>query len=228
MTSVWAHRGCTEPAAENTVEAFLEAARLGADGVELDVRRSADAALVVHHDAAIPGVGPVCDTVVRDLPGQVPLLTAALAACEGLVVNIEIKNSPDEPGYDPDEEVARMVAELVADGDLFDRVIVSSFQTATLDAVRGADPRVPVGWLLGLAADVPDALECAAAAGYQALHPFVTQVGQALADRAEQLGLALNVWTVNADDDLRAVKALGVDAVITDRTAAALEIVRGR
>ena len=65
---VFAHRGDTSSAAENTIGAFLAAVRAGADGVELDVRRSADGALIVHHDAAVPGVGPVSDLLVRDLP----------------------------------------------------------------------------------------------------------------------------------------------------------------
>ena len=66
MTSVFAHRGCTEgpdgtpgAIAENTVEAYAEAPRRGADGVELDVRLTADGALAIHHDAEIPGVGLV-------------------------------------------------------------------------------------------------------------------------------------------------------------------------
>ena len=57
MTAVFAHRGCTEGFTENTIDAFAEARRLGADGVELDVRLTADGALAVHHDAEIPGVG---------------------------------------------------------------------------------------------------------------------------------------------------------------------------
>ena len=58
VTAVQAHRGSPDPAGgigENTLEAFLRALRLGADGVELDVRRTADGALAVHHDADIVG-----------------------------------------------------------------------------------------------------------------------------------------------------------------------------
>ena len=60
MIAVFAHRGCTEGGLrENTVEAFAEARRLGADGVELDVRLTKDGALAVHHDAEVPGVGVI-------------------------------------------------------------------------------------------------------------------------------------------------------------------------
>ncbi len=73
----------------------MEARRLGADGVELDVRRTQDGALVVHHDADLPGVGPIARLAVAELPPEVPLLEAALNACGPLTVNIEVKNLPN-------------------------------------------------------------------------------------------------------------------------------------
>src|SRR5581483_725792 len=97
MTAVFAHRGCTEGFVENTLEAFAEARRLGADGVELDVRLTADGALAVHHDAEIAGRGPLHELGVADLPAHVPLLADALGVCEGMVVNVEIKNAPHDP-----------------------------------------------------------------------------------------------------------------------------------
>jgi glycerophosphoryl diester phosphodiesterase len=224
VTSVFAHRGVTGPFVENTLEAFLEARRLGADGVELDVRRSADGALVVHHGPTIDGVGPVANTAVRDLPRHVPLLDAALDACDGLVVDVEIKNDPAEPGFDPAEDTAALVAGAVADAGLLDRVIVSSFRIETIRAVRDTDPRVAVGWLLRVTADPGVSLGVAAEEGFSALHPFVTQVHPALVAEAHDRGLAVNVWTVNNDDDLRAMGELGVDAVITDRLEAAIKI----
>jgi glycerophosphoryl diester phosphodiesterase len=110
MTAVFAHRGCTEGFTENTIEAFAEARRLGADGVELDVRLTADGALAIHHDAEIPGIGTIDQLAVADLPAHVPLLADALAACEGMLVNVEIKNAPQDPGWDPDEAVAALTA----------------------------------------------------------------------------------------------------------------------
>src|SRR5580693_8567760 len=95
MTAVFAHRGRTDGFAENTLEAFAEAKRLGADGVELDVRLTADGALAVHHDPTIDGLGPVADLTVPELPAHVPLLVDALTVCDGMVVNVEIKNEPD-------------------------------------------------------------------------------------------------------------------------------------
>ncbi len=101
MVAVFAHRGASALVRENSVEAFCEARRLGADGVELDVRRSADGALVLHHDPTIASAGPIALLRVADLPPFVPLLEAAIAACGELLVDIELKDLPGEPGWDP-------------------------------------------------------------------------------------------------------------------------------
>ena len=80
---------------------------LGADWVELDVRRTADGALAVHHDAA-PARRPRRSSTLRaaDLPATCPLLAAALDACAGMGVNVEIKNSPDDPTSTPTRRLA--------------------------------------------------------------------------------------------------------------------------
>jgi len=228
VTAVFAHRGATTSAVENTLEAFAEAGRLGADGVELDVHLTADGALAVHHDARLADGRLIAGLDAAGLPGHVPLLGAALEACAGMVVNVEIKNSPGDADFDPDHRAAAAVASLVDEAGWRDQVVVSSFNAETIDAVRSADPGLPVGWLLGLTADPGGAVDEATRRGYRALHPFFTQVDADLVARARAVGLALNVWTVNADDDLEAMLGLGVDAVITDRPAEALALARGR
>jgi glycerophosphoryl diester phosphodiesterase len=233
VTNVWAHRGCTEPAesapqgfTENTLDAFTEARRRGADGVELDVRLTADGGLAVHHDAEVPGLGSICELGVADLPAHVPLLADALAACEGMLVNVEIKNAPQDPGWDEGEAVAALTATAIEEAGWSDRVLVSSFQPATLRAVQAADERLAIGALWGWAAEPATALAETADAGFRAVHPFVTHVTADLVAQAHAAGLAVNVWTVNAQADLEAMVALGVDAVITDRLGDALAAAR--
>ena len=228
MTAVFAHRGCTEGFAENSLDAFAEARRLGADGVELDVRLTADGALAVHHDAAVPGLGVVAGLEVADLPAHVPLLGDVLAVCDGMVVNVEIKNAPQDPGWDPAEAVAALTAAAIDEAGWTDRVIVSSFQVATLRAVQAADGRLALGALWGFGAEPGPALDEAAGAGFRAVHPFVASVTPELLERAHAAGLAVNVWTVNAPEDLRAMVGLGADTVITDRLRDALAIAGGR
>ncbi|HWD55675.1 MAG TPA: glycerophosphodiester phosphodiesterase, partial [Acidimicrobiales bacterium] len=204
MTSVLAHRGCTEGCTENTLSAFAEARRRGADGVELDVRLTADGALAVHHDAEVPGLGAIGALGVAELPAYVPLLADALAASEGMVVNVEIKNAPQDPGWDEGEAVAALTAAAIDEAGWTDRVIVSSFQTAMLRAVQVADGRLALGVLWGWTVEPGPALVEAAEAGFRAVHPFVTTVTPELVERAHAAGLAVNVWTVNSSQDLEA------------------------
>ncbi len=169
-----------------------------------------------------PGSAPIDQLEVADLPAHVPLLADVLAVCEGMVVNVEIKNAPQDPGWDPGEAVAALTAVAIEEAGWTARVIVSSFQTATLRAVQAADGRLALGALWGFAAEAEPALAVAVEAGFAAVHPFVASVDPELVERAHAMGLAVNVWTVNAPDDLRAMVAAGADAVITDRLHEAL------
>lgn len=227
VTLVYAHRGCTEGFVENTIEAFAEARRLGADGVEFDVRRSADGALVVHHDAEVAGVGMIHETPVTELPPHVPLLGAVISACEGMAMNVEIKNLPGDPGHDPTGALARAVAAELAEHGRTEGVIVSCFDPATIEAVRSAEPTLAVGWLLSRMADLDRARSLALDRRYQALHPFFSGVSADFVARCHGAGLAVNVWTPNAEADLAAMFEAGVDVVITDRLRQALAMAAG-
>ena len=103
---VLGHRGASPAAPENTLDAFALARELGADGVELDVRRTADGVLVVHHDP--DGRRLRAARRARRSPTSArrgrasPTLDEALDACRGLLVNAEVKCLPWEPDADPD------------------------------------------------------------------------------------------------------------------------------
>ncbi len=177
--AILAHRGSPDRPGgivENTLEAFARARQLGADGVELDVRMTSDGGLAVHHDPVVDGAGPVAELKVADLPPWVPLLPAALEACAGLTVNIEIKNLPGEPGYDPGDQVARDVVELVVAAGRVPDVVVSSFWPDTLGVVRSAHPDLATGLLLTSWFDPGAGLALALDQGCTALHPHVDLV----------------------------------------------------
>jgi glycerophosphoryl diester phosphodiesterase len=225
VTKVFAHRGDTADAPDNTIEAFLAAVAHGADGVELDVRRSADGALVVHHDVGIEGLGPIGGVAFRELPSHVALLGDALAVLEPIEVNVEIKNDPDEPGYDPTGSLSHDVAALLIECADLERIVVSSFDVGTLDAVNGVGSGIATGLLLGLEADPLEGVALALRHGFGAVHPFVLSVDAGVVAAAHGHGIDVNTWTVNARHDLVEMVALGVDVVITDEVALALEVV---
>ena len=92
VTMVLAHRGASATHTENTLDAFRAARDQGAHGIELDVRRTADGILVIHHDALVDDGRAIGTTDYADLPDHLPTLGESLDVAEGLCVNIEVKN----------------------------------------------------------------------------------------------------------------------------------------
>ena len=131
------------------MEAFRWAVELGADGIELDARRTREGVLVVHHDPFLADGRPIVETALRDLPEPRPTLGAALDACPGAAVNIEIKNSEVEPDFDPDrpcgDRSARGAGRAGPDSGPW---MISSFRLATVDRCRALAPEVPTDWLV--------------------------------------------------------------------------------
>ena len=223
MTEVFAHRGLHVREPENSVAAFLEARACGVEGVELDVRRTRDAALVVHHDAEIVGVGIIGELNCRDLPAGIPTLAEVMAACTGMTVNVEIKNDPRDGSFDETGALAHHVVAALAEGEWLNEVIISSFDLATCEAVRRADPSVPVGWLLDWRHPAEPSLEVVVERGLSAIHPFFQRVSEQLVRDAHGQGINVNVWTVNGAQDMAQMFNWDVDTLITDDPATALE-----
>jgi glycerophosphoryl diester phosphodiesterase len=211
---VFAHRGASRAAAENTPEAFRLALALGADGVELDVRRVAGGALVVHHDPLLNG------NAVRQLAdGSLPTLAVALDASVGGIVDAELKTDGDVP-----EDVASAFCTFLSDRGARDRVFASSFDPVALRTVRALRPDLETALVVDARGDVGAAIREAARAGHRALHPEWELVDRALVERARALGLAVRVWTVNDENELRRLARLGVDGLITDVPDVALRV----
>jgi glycerophosphoryl diester phosphodiesterase len=208
------------------VAAFVAALHAGADGVELDVRRTADSVCVVHHDPDVPGAGAMHQLSVSRLPPWVPTLEEALGACAGAVVDVELKNSPAESGYDPDERMAGEVADLVATAmsrpDGPGAVFVTCFWPAALQAVRRARPELPTGLLVAPGFDAVSALDTACHVGAGVLLPFRAQGDARLVEAAHEAGVSVVPWAVDEEDDLRSAAGAGVDAVVTDHVGRAL------
>lgn len=225
--TIIAHRGASAAHPENTVVAFAAAGPLGADAIELDVRRTADGALVVHHDAVLADGRTIVDLARSEVPSEVPGLAEALDACGDLVVNVEIKNNPPDADFDPTEAVAAGVVAELCRRATPDRYLVSSFHPPTIARCRDGLPEVPTAWLhadddlTGVAAE-------AAAAGHAAVHPWYGWVTAEGVAAAHDRGLAVNVWTVDVPADIERMAACGVDGVVTDVPDVALEVLGPR
>jgi glycerophosphoryl diester phosphodiesterase len=226
--TILAHRGGMGPWRENTLEAMAGARRAGADGVELDVRRCGDGALVVHHDPVVAGLGELHTLAADQLPSWVPTLVDVLEACHDLVVNVEIKNHPGDPAFDAGQTVTAAVVDEVrrcqASTSPPGRIILSCFWPDTLEAAAaaaGADPGPELALLVHPALDPADAVARAAASGWAAVNPHVSVVSPGLVADAHHAGLAVWTWTANTPEELVAVTGAGVDGVITDHVTVA-------
>jgi glycerophosphoryl diester phosphodiesterase len=225
---VIAHRGASRAERENTLDAFRRAAAMGSDAVELDVRRTADGVLVVHHDPELPDGRPIGATQHADVPAHVPTLGAALDACAGLWVNVEIKNDPTEADFDPTESVAEQTMDLLVARGEPERWLISAFRIETVDRCRAiADARrapIRTAWLT---TEVPPgAIEVLVARGHSALHPWVVTLSRDVVDACHAHGLSVNTWTCDDPERMRELADWGVDGICTNVPDVAVALFR--
>ena len=230
IQKIYAHRGASGYAPENTLEAFALAARMGAHGVELDVHISRDGELVVSHDESIErvsnGTGFLCDFTLKELKSlsfnktkpeyqdaRIPTLKEVFELLKptGLGINIELKNSLIE--Y-PDLE--QKVVELTAREFSLDRVIFSSFNHYSMLRLKEMDRSLSCGLLYE--ASLVSPWEYAGRLGMEALHPHYSQVitPGGFCRKAHESGIAVHTWTVNTSDEIVRVLTEGADIVITN------------
>jgi len=219
---VMAHRGASRAERENTLAAFRRAGQMGADAVELDVRRSSDGVLVVHHNPHYGDGRLVAGTAWADTPDDVPTLAEALDACEGMWVNVEIKNDPEEPDFDPTDGIAdETIAHLLARGD-DDRWLISCFRLETVDRCRALAPHIKTAWLC---VEAPEGIgNTLIKKGHLALHPWVAMLTRATIDECHAAGVQVNTWT--CDDPARMAELIkwGIDGICTNVPDVALEV----
>lgn len=222
MSLVIGHRGAPLVAGENTVASFRAARALGADGVELDVRRTADGALAVVHDAHLADGRAVVDTVRADLPAGVPELADVLDACAGLaLVNVEIKNWPGDVDFDESLAfVEAVVATLLArPAGEQEHLVVSCFHLPSVDRVKELAPDLVTGWLVIGGDDlVPQVVDH----GHQAIHPHHAFVTPELVEQAHAEEVAVNTWTCDEPDRIAWLAGAGVDGIVTNAPDVAL------
>ncbi|MCC6166399.1 MAG: glycerophosphodiester phosphodiesterase [Caldilineaceae bacterium] len=228
---IFAHRGAKRAAPENTLPAFQTALDMGVDGIELDVQCSKDGILVIMHnytvDATTNGVGKVSDFTAAELAQLdagsyfglefsgvgVPTLDHVFDLvgnrCQ---VNVEVKSNDPSGGPEVDA-----VVETIGRRNLYDQVIVSSFNPISLIKLRWMDNRVRLGLLYG--EELPLYLRDAWMTPIlqpEALHPHHTLVNADLVAWAKSISCAVNTWTVNDVEEARRLAALGVDTLISD------------
>ena len=224
-TKVWAHRGASGYAPENTLEAFELAAKQKADGVELDVQLSKDGELVVIHDEIIDrvtdGKGKVKDYTVRELKSfkanqthpeyansVIPTLAEVydLLKPTGLEINVELK--------------------LAREKGMEEKLWYSSFNHYSLIRMKELEPSVRTGILY--ADGIVNVWDYAKkTVGADALHPLYYNIQYpGYLEKTRALGLKTHAWTVNEEADMKALTKAGIEAIITNYPDKARKIIQ--
>jgi glycerophosphoryl diester phosphodiesterase len=229
-----AHRGGALGAPENTLAAFAAAVSHGFSVLETDVHATSDGVLVVSHDASFARVAgdprPIASLTAAEVAqvrvgGEpVPTLAELLASFPAARFSIDLK---------ADAAVAPMLRFVHADPGVLDRLVIGSFRSARVEAVRAefgrractmASPREVAGLLLAARTGRrprPIAADCAAVPerwpGSELGDTGWLRVGEPrLLALADALGLPMHVWTVNDADRVRALLAMGASGFVTD------------
>jgi glycerophosphoryl diester phosphodiesterase len=237
---LFAHRGFSARAPQNTLSAFALARDAGAPGVELDVHRCASGELVVVHDHNLKAVTGV-ECVVEDeswerlrrldagssfdarFAGErLPLLSEVFELLgAALYYDIEIKSRGDRPG--PLE--AALIA-LIRKHDLASRVMISSFDPRTIKAVKGLAPDIPTAVIYSADRDVPWYLrhgEGRTASACDVLKPSHAKLHGAYSFlNTGLLRYPIITWTVDDPKEAKRCLAAGAAGVITNDPAALL------
>jgi glycerophosphoryl diester phosphodiesterase len=240
-----AHRGASEMAPENTMEAFRLGVEAGAGGLELDVHLTRDGRLVVIHDPTVDrttgGTGAVADMTLDELRAldaghqfspddgatfpyrgrdvRVPTLADVLRAFPAVVVNIDMK--VDSPGIEA--SVLRVLREAGAGRRA---LVVSSGYSAVRRFRKISGGSISTGasrWEIGVFYLFSRLhLERLLLPAYEALqvpprHRGIPLVTRRFVDAAHARGVRVDAWTINGADEMRRLLDLGVDVIMTDR-----------
>jgi glycerophosphoryl diester phosphodiesterase len=237
MTQIFAHRGYSAVFSENTMTAFKEAEKVGADGIELDIQLTKDREIVVIHDEKVNrttnGSGFVKDFSYKELrklnankPGiikePIPALREVLEWLQTnrLTCNIELKN-----GYFPYEGMEEMVIELVQSYGLTERIIFSSFNHYSIVYCYRLAPEIEIAPLYSGRIFMPWVYAKSICA--QGIHPNYKGLTDDIIRKSIESGVAVRPYTINKDEDMKHLFTLNCTAIITDDPVKAIKLRKG-
>ena len=242
-TKIWAHRGASAYAPENSLEAFQLAIDLKADGIELDIYETSDGRLVIHHDNDIKrmtgGVeAKITETDFRTLRSYnfngsygdqfgkvlIPEFKEVLDLFQGTPMKINVELKEGSNAY------LQAISAAVQEFQMEEQVIYSSFDHIKLHHMRQINPNCEIAalysfnmmypWIYGkmmnLTALHPD---------YSRIYKLRDELGIDYVKEAHAHGLQVNPWTANKEGIIRFLATIGVDHIITDYPDVALRIV---
>ncbi len=236
---IWAHRGASGYAPENTMVSFEKAIELKADGIELDVQLTKDGQMVVIHDEQVDrtgdGTGWVKDLTFAEIRSinfnkefpeygrqQIPTLAEVyeLMRPTGMTIDVELKT-----GMIFYPHLEEMVVSLTEEMGMKDVVLYSDFNHYSCMKLHEADPGAYVGFLCfdGMIEQVDYCVKH----GADAVHPALFNLQYpGYIEQAHKAGLDINTWTVNEAEHIALACKAGVNAIITNYPDRAMEVIK--
>jgi glycerophosphoryl diester phosphodiesterase len=241
--NIWtiAHRGASGHAPENTMAAFRRAVELGARFIETDLQITRDAQVIAIHDFTLDrttsGKGQAHLLTLEDIRKldagswfgggagetfqgeRVPTLKEILdfAKRHDIIFYLEIKSGPAWG-------VEHAVVAALRDENASARVVILSFDPASLDTVHRLDTTMMTGLLLEHPSS--DLVERTVRAGARQLVAAGELITSAVVDKAHHAGLQVVAWTINEPEQMRRLIAAGADGIITDYPDRLLSLLR--
>jgi glycerophosphoryl diester phosphodiesterase len=233
---IFAHRGASAYAPENTLPAFQLAVEMGVSAIELDVQLTADQEVVVFHDQDLDritnGSGPISLHTLNELKKlnvnlvsnnsytdlEIPTLSEVFALVpEDVIINIELKNL-----LFPFDKLPDQTAQIIRAHNAKDRVLLSSFNPKALKTIKGIMPDMPCGRLLHnpLLIQLYRLLPILTA-GFTSIHLPHQELSRPLIKSFQDREIMVFTYTVNNQQDILKVAKLGVDGIFTDDPALA-------
>ena len=228
---VAAHRGDAVRAPENTLSAIESALDLGATLVEMDVQRTKDGVLVLHHDTSLlrmAGVPePVSFYTYKELSAfdvgagfseeftgeRIPTLEEALLLVKGrggALLDVKVEEH--------EVETAREILKILEDLEMKEHTYIQSFQYDFLRAIRSMDEEIQLGQIMYAALG---RLEGLSVDFYTVRSSMLTKN---LIRRAHEAGRGVFVWVIETEEDLKQVLSYDVDGIITKDVAMTAEV----
>ncbi len=237
---VYAHRGFSAIAPENTMVAFQKALDFGATGIELDVQLSKDGVVMVCHDEKVDrttdGQGFLVDYTCAELQKldagswfcshegcqckkyqgvTIPTLKEVLELLTERPANATVElNIELKTGIVDYPELEEKVLELTHQYGIHSRTIFSSFNHYSLKKMRELDSKARIGVLY--IAGIYEPWEYVKQFAAEAIHPIFYNIRPELVKQAHRAGIKVNPFTVNEPGMMKKMIDCGVDGVITN------------
>lgn len=235
---VYAHRGASGHAPQNTISAFKMGINMGAKGIETDIQLSADGIPIIIHNDDIDnlsnGTGACNSMTLKELRKydfgswfsdkfigeKIPTLEEViqLVEKEDIILNIEIKG-----GFVKYPEIEEKALALVEKYSLVDKVIISSFNHYSIMKIKELNKNIKTAPIYSLGLALP--WKYAKMINANNIHPKFTSINKDIVDMCHQNNIQVNCWTPNTKEDIISCINLGVDGIVTNYPDMAIDII---